>query len=360
MKVLTVVGARPQLIKASAVAIELKRARVKEVLVHTGQHYDDALSGIFFRELGIPEPAYHLGVGSASHAVATARMLERLEPVIAKEAPDWVLVYGDTNSTVAGALAAAKLHMPVAHVEAGLRSNNFDMPEEINRRATDAMSRLLFAPTRVAYDNLLREGHARKTVELVGDVMLDVAMRLAQRAETESKILKRLGLTPGGFILATIHRQENTDDQRRLAAILRGLRSSAKRSPVVLPIHPRTRKRIAEHRLEAELDTLTVIDPVGYLDMTQLERHARLIATDSGGVQKEAFFHGVPCVTLRDETEWTELEALGWNRVVPPVSSKAVAGGIEASLRAGPGRRARPYGSGDAARRIVRRLQRAS
>ncbi|HJZ92527.1 MAG TPA: UDP-N-acetylglucosamine 2-epimerase (non-hydrolyzing) [Gemmataceae bacterium] len=355
MKLLTVLGARPQFIKAAAVSRLLaNRPGFRELLVHTGQHYDENMSDVFFAELGIPAPAYHLGVGSATHGAQTGRMLERIEEVIQKEKPDALLVYGDTNSTLAGALAAAKLHIPIAHVEAGLRSFNQKMPEEINRVLTDHVSKWLFCPTQAAIDNLKREGIADGRVALVGDVMYDVALLVRDRVRGAD----RWGLTPGNYVLATIHRAENTDDPARLTAVFDGLTEVAKRLPVVLPLHPRTRAVLKREDKATDGNGLRIIDPVGYLDMASLEKHARLVVTDSGGVQKEAFFHRVPCVTLRDETEWVELVELGWNRVVPPISATAVRDGVQASLDGGP-RRDPPtdlYGGGRAAERIVQTL----
>ena len=320
LKVVSVVGARPQFIKAAAVSRVLRATPgVREVLVHTGQHYDDNMSRVFFEELEIPEPDYHLGVGSGTHGAQTGRMLEAIEQVLLEEKPDWVLVYGDTNSTLAGALAAVKLHIPVAHVEAGLRSFNRRMPEEINRVLTDHASDLLFAPTEAAVANLRREGIPEERIHCVGDVMYDAALYYGMKAERESRILERLSLTRKGYILATVHRAENTDDHARLRAILQALSEAAQEVGVVFPVHPRTRKAMERYGLTDLVRPLIVIDPVGYLDMVMLEKNARLIVTDSGGVQKEAFFYRVPCVTLREETEWEELVELGWNRLVPPL-----------------------------------------
>jgi UDP-GlcNAc3NAcA epimerase len=286
---------------------------LEEVLVHTGQHFDANMSDVFFEELEIPRPDFHLGIGGGTHGQNTGRMITEVERVLLEQRPDWVLVYGDTDSTLAGALAAVKLHIPVAHVEAGLRSFNRRMPEEINRVLTDHASSLLFPPTETAVGNLQKEGITGDSVALVGDVMLDAALFYGARADAASGVLSRLGLAPQSYVLATIHRQENTDDCARLSAILKGFGASP--LPIVLPLHPRTRKRIADFGLEIP-STVRIIDPVGYLDMVMLERHARLITTDSGGVQKEAFFHRVPCLTLREETEWVELVACGANRLV--------------------------------------------
>ena len=308
MKVLSVVGARPQFIKAAPVSRVL-RQKHEEVLVHTGQHYDDNMSEVFFRELEIPHPDINLSVGSGSHGTQTAEMLKGLEKVVIDARPDLVLVYGDTNSTLAGALAAAKLHVKLAHVEAGLRSFDRRMPEEVNRVLTDHVSDLLFCPTDSARANLEREG-IEHGVHVVGDVMYDAFLHNSEMARAKSKTLERLGLLAGEFVLATVHRAENTDDQGRLQAILRGLAGSGRQ--VVLPIHPRTKAVLGDD----SWPSIRVIDPVGYLDMLALEDAAALIVTDSGGVQKEAYFMGKPCVTLRDSTEWTETVEAGWNVLV--------------------------------------------
>lgn len=355
--VVSIVGARPQFIKAAMVSRALRgTGQVREVLVHTGQHYDDNMSRIFFEELEIPDPDYNLGVGSASHGAQTGRMLEAIEQVLLKERPDWVLVYGDTNSTLAGALAAVKLHIPVAHVEAGLRSFNRRMPEEINRVLTDHASDLLFAPTVTAVENLKLEGIPQHRIRLVGDVMYDAALFYRERAERESHILQQLGLRPKGYVLATVHRAENTDDQARLRTILEALARVAGKVPVVLPIHPRTRSAVIhDWHLNQALRTVRVIDPVGYLDMLCLESNALVIATDSGGVQKEAFFFRVPCVTLRQETEWVELLELGWNRLVPDVEVNTIETAILSAID-GYGSDGSPYGDGHAANEICRSL----
>ena len=358
MKVVTIVGARPQFIKAAAVSRVLRaKPGVHEMLVHTGQHYDENMSDVFFEELEIPLPNYHLGIGSGSHGMQTGRMLEGVEKVLLEEKPDWVLVYGDTNSTLAGALAAVKLHIPVAHVEAGLRSFNLRMPEEVNRVLTDHISEILFAPTEAAVENLRREGISLGRIERVGDVMYDAALFYGKKAEEESKILRKLGLSPQGYILATVHRAGNTDNPYRLEAIFGGLCRTALEIPVVLPLHPRTRFALEREKLfNTAQQRLRLIEPVGYLDMVMLEKNARLVATDSGGVQKEAFFYRVPCVTLRDETEWVELVELGWNRVVPPQDEKRIAEALYSQLNYRGGRDADPYGSGDAAEKIVKCL----
>ncbi|MEN6356676.1 MAG: UDP-N-acetylglucosamine 2-epimerase (non-hydrolyzing) [Armatimonadota bacterium] len=356
MKVLTVVGARPQFIKTVPMTAALEAAGCRQVIVHTGQHYDYRLSQIFFDELGIPEPDVNLGVGSGKHGVQTAGMLVGLEEVIQQYHPDWVLLHGDTNSTVAGVLAATKLHVLVAHIEAGLRSFNRKMPEEINRIVVDAISDVLFAPTEEAVHNLEHEGVNGERVYLVGDIMYDAALMHSRRAEQSSGILKRLKVEKGGFILATVHRAENTDDPRRLSVIFDGLRQVAETIPVVLPLHPRTRSVL--ERLDI-LDTiereLAVIEPVGYIDMIMLEKSAAVVATDSGGVQKEAFFHKVPCVTLRDETEWVELLDMGWNRICPHSSADDVADTIISAIGI-QGRPGKPYGEGRACDKIVTAL----
>lgn len=356
-KILTVLGARPQFIKASVVSHAIAAVSgLTEVLVHTGQHFDANMSEVFFDELGMKKPDHFLDIHGGTHGAMTGRMLAEVERVLLEEKPDAVLVYGDTNSTLAGALAAAKLHIPVAHVEAGLRSFNMAMPEEINRILTDRISHWLFTPTGVAAEHLRREGFAPEQIIAVGDVMYDVALFHGQRVQVGTGLMARLGLTPNGYVLATVHRAENTDHPERLAAIVDGLMATAQRLPVVWPLHPRTRAVLQKAgRLDALAGQVTLIDPVGYLDMVQLEKFAALIATDSGGVQKEAFFYKVPCVTLRDETEWVELVEAGWNRLVTPVDADAVRQTIESALGK-QGADVQPYGVGDAARRIVTNL----
>lgn len=354
MKIATIIGARPQFIKAAIVSRHIRLTRgIDELLVHTGQHYDDRMSRVFFEELEIPPPAYHLGIGSSSHGVQTGRMLEAIERVLLQEKPDWVLVYGDTNSTLAGALAAVKLHIPVAHVEAGLRSFNRKMPEEINRILTDHASDLLFAPTEVAVSNLRHEGVPMEKVHLVGDVMYDASLYYGEKVERVGGLVDELRLPKGGYVLATIHRAENTNDRMRLQVIAQGLVETALTMPVVLPLHPRTAKALDEvGLLDVVKKRIRVVEPVGYFDMLQLERHAAVIATDSGGVQKEAYFHGVPCVTLRDETEWVELVETGWNRIVSPTDANSVCRAILETV----GMRGEPvvlYGGGRAAAQIV-------
>jgi UDP-N-acetylglucosamine 2-epimerase len=315
MKILTVVGARPQFIKLAPLSKILRENGINEIIVHTGQHYDENMNDLFFKELEIPEPDYNLGIGSGNHGEQTGKMLIEIEKIMLKENPDLVIVYGDTNSTLAGALAASKLHIKLAHVEAGLRSFNKRMPEEINRVLTDHVSDILFCPTQTAVENLKNEG-ITKGVYLVGDVMFDALLHFSKISDTKSNILERLNIKPKEYYLATIHRAENTDNYERLKNIL--IAFSKMNEIVVFPIHPRTRKMINYYGLGdlLENDNVKVIDPVGYLDMLKLEKNAKAILTDSGGVQKEAFWLKVPCITLRDETEWIETVNLGWNRLV--------------------------------------------
>lgn len=357
-KILTVLGARPQFIKASVVSSAIGRAAsLHEIVVHTGQHFDANMSDVFFQELGMSRPDHHLDIHGGGHGDMTGRMLIALEQVVLEEKPDAVLVYGDTNSTLAGALVAAKLHIPVAHVEAGLRSFNMRMPEEINRILTDRVSEWLFTPTDTATRNLRHEGVPAERITQVGDVMYDVALHHGARVSEAGGTLGRLGLAPGSYILATIHRAENTDDPQRITAIVDALCAASREHPVVWPVHPRTRNILNRLGLmERARAALHLIDPVGYLDMVQLEKYAQLIATDSGGVQKEAFFHRVPCVTLRDETEWTELVDAGWNRLADARSGSSLGAAIAAAIAATPAN-VQPYGAGDAAGSIVAALE---
>ena len=330
MKILTIVGARPQFIKAAMVsrAIKIRNQsggthRITEEMIHTGQHYDANMSQIFFEQMGIPKPVVNLKAGNGTHGEMTGKMLIGIEQAIIERKPDWVLVYGDTNSTLAGALAAAKLHVPVAHVEAGLRSFNRRMPEEINRVMTDHISSLLFCPTTSSIDNLVNEG-ITEGIHHVGDVMYDAALIFGKMAAHQSHILKDLAMSSKAYFLATVHRVENTDYPGRLKNILRAFEQL--RLPVILPIHPRTRQKVAQL---ADLDVsllknIRFIDPVSFLNMVQLEKNAVCILTDSGGVQKEAYYHGVPCVTLRDETEWIETVEMGWNQLVGAEQDKII------------------------------------
>lgn len=355
-KIVTVVGARPQFIKAAAVSREVLRnpGRIEEVMVHTGQHYDPNMSQVFFDELEIPVPRYNLEISGGGHGAMTGRMLESIEQILLDEKPDWVLIYGDTNSTLAGALAAAKLHIPVVHVEAGLRSFNMRMPEEVNRILADRVSTLLLCPTEAAVENLAREGITRG-VHNVGDVMYDVALYYRDRARIGSCILQTLGLKEKGFALATCHRAENTDDPVRLQGILRALARIAGDLPVVLPLHPRTRKLVQQSGLEQQLAALTVVEPLPFLDMVALEQAARVILTDSGGVQKEAFFYRVPCITMRDETEWVETVSLGWNQLAGAIFQRIYAE-YEQLLRGVSDTSIAPYGDGAASKRILKIL----
>jgi len=357
MKVLTVLGARPQFIKASVVSHFISTiSGIDEVVVHTGQHFDSNMSDVFFQELGMKPPAYQLDIHGGGHGDMTGRMLIEVEKVLLQERPDVVLVYGDTNSTLAGALAAVKLHIPVAHVEAGLRSFNMAMPEEVNRILTDRVSRWMFTPTTTAADHLKAEGVNAANIIPVGDVMYDVAKFHGERVDANGGVMAQLGLKENDFVLATVHRAENTDDPARLTAIVDAFRDLSDDLPIVWPVHPRTRAVLQKRgQLDDMPANLYLIDPVGYLDMVQLEKHAALIATDSGGVQKEAFFYGVPCVTLRDETEWVELVDAGWNRLVSPRSAQEVATAVRQALGS-KGEAVQPYGEGNAAELIIRRL----
>jgi UDP-N-acetylglucosamine 2-epimerase len=335
MKICTIIGARPQFIKAAAISRAIaahnslmpNTSRITEVIIHTGQHYDNDMSAIFFSELEIPEPKYNLNIGSGSHGLQTGRMLTGIEDILIKEKPDWVLIYGDTNSTLAGALAAGKLHIRIAHVEAGLRSFNRLMPEEINRVVADQLSNSLFCPSDIAVENLRNEG-ITKGVLITGDVMYDALQFAVSKTKKPSKIFDSLNLQPKNYLLATVHRAENTDDPKRLINIMNALSKLAESEVIVLPLHPRTKKILEksffitktpstinpEHRtLNFEHSSLKIIDPVGYFDMIALEKSARMILTDSGGIQKEAYWLKVPCITLRDETEWVETVEGGWN-----------------------------------------------
>jgi UDP-GlcNAc3NAcA epimerase len=355
MRIVSVVGARPQFVKAAIVSRAIAASGfASEHMIHTGQHFDANMSEVFFGELGIPAPAYNLGVGGGLHGQNTGRMLEAIERVLVDEKPDWVLVYGDTDSTLAGTLAAVKLHIRVAHVEAGLRSFNRRMPEEINRVLTDHASSLLLVPTGVAVGNLAAEGISGEKVKVVGDVMYDAALVFGREAERKEALLATLGVEPGRFVLGTIHRPSNTDNRENLAGIVAALARS--RLPVVWPVHPRTRQRIASFGLALPAN-VRAIDPVGYLDMVLLEKRAAVIVTDSGGVQKEAFFHRVPCITVRKETEWVELVELGVNELIGEDWGR-LASRLEAEPpRFAPREPTQPYGNGDAATLIVAALR---
>lgn len=311
MKVVTIVGARPQFVKAAVVsrAFQARASDISEIIVHTGQHYDTNMSDVFFEEMEIPKPQYHLGIGGGTHGQNTGRMIEQIEEVLLKEKPDLLLVYGDTDSTLAGAVAAAKIHIPVAHVEAGLRSFNKKMPEELNRIATDHFSEILFTPTKTATRNLANEGISGDKVIEVGDVMYDAALYYKAKAQKPDKIDEK-----SKFILCTIHRAENTDSPERLINIFTALNEVSKDTRVILPIHPRTRKILASS--EIDVSKIFFIDPVGYFQMIWLLKHCEMVITDSGGLQKEAYFFQKPCVTVRDETEWVELVEAGANTLV--------------------------------------------
>lgn len=350
-RILTVVGARPQFVKAAVVSKAMSRfSELSETIVHTGQHYDANMSSLFFEELDIPAPSHHLAIGGNSHGANTGRMIEATERIMQEARPDLVLVYGDTDSTLAGALAAAKLDIPVAHVEAGLRSFNRQMPEEINRVLTDHLSTLLFVPSQSAATQLAREGIDRGVVD-VGDVMHDAVNAFAPIAQASSTIINRLGVQPKAYVLATVHRKENTDDPVRLAAIFAGLGRSS--MPIVLPLHPRTKSRMTSMGVNPPANAM-LVDPLGYFDMMALEASAHVIATDSGGVQKEAYFHGVPCITMRDETEWTELVDAGANELTGADADKI--GAALASVAAIPRGAGGIYGCGDASQKIAHEI----
>ncbi len=351
MKITTIIGARPQFIKSAPVSKAFSQFH-EEILIHTGQHYDRNLSAVFFGQLGIPEPKYNLGVGSGTHGWQTGNMLIALEEVLLEESPDWVLVYGDTNSTLAGALAASKVHVPLAHIEAGLRSYNRRMPEEINRVLVDHVSDILFCPTAGAVDNLEQEG-ITTGVHCVGDVMYDALLHFLPIAEETSSILLSLDLQQDAYILATIHRAENTDDPTRLRSLMSCLEVTD--CEVVLPIHPRTGMALTSQNIGVP-PNVRVIEPLGYLDMILLEKFASAIMTDSGGVQKEAYLLGVPCLTFREDTEWTETVQAGWNTLV----------GVNPSLVQRALQKPKPeenppsiYGAGNASGKIKEILERA-
>lgn len=347
MKIASIVGARPQFIKASPVSAALREAGHREVIVHTGQHYDTQMSDVFFAEMGIARPDHFLAIGSGSHAEQTGRMMAAVERALVAEQPDYALVYGDTNTTLAAAIAAVKLGIRLAHVEAGLRSFNRTMPEEHNRVLTDHCADLLFCPTQTAVDNLAHEGLVHG-VHLVGDVMYDAVLHFAARARAQSRIVESLGLRHESYLLATVHRAYNTDDPAVLERLLRALEAIGEQ--VIFPLHPRTRARLASNNT-GELEHVRLVDPVGYLDMLALEQHARVILTDSGGVQKEAFFFEVPCVTLRPETEWIETVSSGWNVLAGSDPRAIVDAARNARKPATPPPRV--FGDGGAARRIA-------
>lgn len=354
MKIATILGARPQFIKASVVSRVIAKRRenadlaIEEVLIHTGQHYSPEMSDVFFRTLELPPPKYHLGIGSGLHGQQTGRMLEAIEDVLLRERPDLVLIYGDTNSTLAGALAAAKLHVPIAHVEAGLRSYNRRMPEEINRIVSDQLSTLLFAPTDTAVRNLAAEGITAGVYQ-IGDVMLDCSLFFASQARE-----LRNGFLPKRFAVATIHRAENTDDPHRLHSLIKALSAVSLRTglPIVFPTHPRTKKRLEQWNIVAP-SSIHPIEPVDYFGMLGLIRDSVLVLTDSGGVQKEAFFLQTPCITLREETEWIETVQLGWNTLVGADAEAASAAALHYLNQPPSPAPSKPFGDGRASERIV-------
>ena len=352
MKILTILGARPQFIKAGSVSREIsKQSEIEEIIVHTGQHYDANMSDIFFEEMKIPKPHYFLGIGGKSHGAMTGQMIEKIEEVCLKEKPDWVIVYGDTNSTLAGAIVASKLHIKLAHIEAGLRSFNMKMPEEVNRILTDRISQILFCPTDTAVENLKSEGYEHFEVKVVksGDVMQDGAM-----------FYKELAVKPSScdiqndFILCTIHRAENTDNEQRLRDIFDALNEIAKDKQIILPLHPRTKKII--ENLKINTQNLTLIDPVGYLEMVWLIDNCSLVMTDSGGLQKEAYFFEKQCITLRDETEWVELIECGANRLVGANREKILEAYSQHSKFNTANSSLNLYGGGKASENIVKAL----
>lgn len=349
MKIATIIGARPQFVKAAAVSRVIKNTEgVEEVIIHTGQHYDVNMSDVFFEEMDIPKPDYNLNINGMGHGAMTGQMLEEIEKVLISENPDWVLVYGDTNSTLAGALAAKKLHIKVAHVEAGLRSFNMKMPEEVNRIITDRISDVLFCPTSTAVDNLKKEGYENIDTKIinVGDVMLDVALFYKERATKPKDSL------PEQFVLCTVHRAENTDDVDRLKSIFESLEIISKTTPVVLPLHPRTKSKLISIDYDFDNSKIKFINPVGYFEMIWLLQNCSFVMTDSGGLQKEAFFFKKQCITLRDETEWTELVENGFN-ILAGSESRSILKAVESIHFKAVSFNANLYGNGDAAEKIV-------
>ena len=355
MKICTVIGARPQFVKAAVVSAEFaKHKSINEVIIHTGQHYDPAMSEIFFRELNVPNEKYNLEIGSGSHGVQTGKMLSSIEKVLQDEAPDYVLIYGDTNSTLAGALCASKLHIPIAHIEAGMRSFNKKMPEEINRIIADHLSEINFCSTKTAMDTLKRE-NLGSTGVLVGDVMYDCSLKVAEFAEKRYDPFAKFTVEKNNYALLTCHRAENTDHRECLTEIVKAVNKISEKMTVLYPVHPRTGKFINEYGLSFS-NNVKLIAPVGYLEMILLEKHASYILTDSGGVQKEAFFYRVPCITMREETEWVETAALGWNKITGANSKQIIDAFADFTKNRPAKTSAKPYGNGDAASKIVSRL----
>jgi UDP-GlcNAc3NAcA epimerase len=355
MKILTIIGARPQFIKAAALSRALnKEPQLHEIIVHTGQHFDANMSDIFFDEMEIPHPHYNLKINGLLHGAMTGKMLEKLEEVMIVEKPDVVLVYGDTNSTIAGALAAKKLHIKVAHVEAGLRSFNMHMPEEVNRILTDRISDWLFCPTDNAIRNLTNEGYQNIncTITKTGDVMEDAAMFYAQKAAEKSTIINQLNLSKEKFILATIHRAENTDNKKKLSNIIQAMNQLNETLPLLVPLHPRTKKLIEQYQLKP---TFTILDPLGYFDMISLLQNCALVITDSGGVQKEAFFFGKFCITTREQTEWVELVEHGYNFVAGTETTKII-DLAQSALKSVFPEKINLYGNGNACENICKEL----
>lgn len=355
--IMTVLGARPQFIKATAFSRALREMgsdNVSETIIHTGQHFDENMSGAFFTELDIPTPKYNLGISNLSHGAMIGRMVESIEAILQKEKPSMVLVYGDTNSTLSASLSASKLHIPIVHIEAGLRSFNKRMPEESNRILTDHISSLLFCPTSTAVQNLQVEGIVEGVHE-VGDVMFDVSLHYRDKAR-QKNALHSFGVEEKEYSLCTIHRAETTSSLEKLSGVLEAIRTIAREQPVVLPLHPRTKQLLVSNEKEAWLDGITVVEPVSYLTMQCLEMSANTILTDSGGIQKEAYFHGVPCITLRDDTEWIETVELGWNWLAG-TSPTAIIQSFHSAIQQTPEQDKSPYGTGQSATQILSIIQ---
>lgn len=355
MKILTIVGARPQFIKAAAISRQIEKnykSQITEIILHTGQHFDNNMSEIFFSDMNIPKPKINLKISGGNHGAMTAKMLEGIEKVILDEKPDYVLLYGDTNSTLAGSLAAVKLKVPIAHVEAGLRSYNMNMPEEVNRILTDRVAKLLFCPTNIAVNNLKKEGITEGVINS-GDVMYDISLIFKEEAQKKSTIKRRLNLKTNEFILATCHRAENTDKKENLKEILNALENIAKNFTVIFPVHPRTKKLIEFYNLDSLTTNIVLIEPLSFFDTLALEQSAKMILTDSGGIQKEAFFYNTPCITLRDETEWIETIELGWN-ILAGANSKNILQAFNFFIDHHPfEKKYLPYGDGMASKIII-------